>query len=174
MIFDENSLGKSVLGMIPAAVAYNASSTAIAIDTAGYESCVLSFAVVGKITSTQDLGECTAASGVPITLTGSDVAGSGYVALAETDIVTDDATYTTATSTWALDVDDTAVTGDIAKGYLIARVGIVSKYRYIKAVVSNPTGGGSKNLTHVSIVAELGRPRYSTDFLAYNVVPTQA
>lgn len=162
MIFDENALGKTAIGLYPTSIAANATSTAVAIDTAGYESCVLAIA----IKSAAGLGEATASTGVPIAITVSNN-DSDYSAIDVNDVITTDGLYNATTK--AL----TVTAADITATALLARVSVVTKYRYVKITVNNPAGGDSTAFI-ASITAELGRPRYSADFLAYNVVPTQA
>lgn len=170
MIFDENALGKTAVGMYPARVVADTTgtdvaSTAVAIDTAGYESCVLNIAIAGEGST---IGNCTTSTGVPIAITVSNTSNSGYVAIDVNDVITTDGTYDATTK--AL----TVLAGDITAGVLSARVSVVTKYRYVKVTISNIGQSSSPKYFTGCIIAELGRPRYSTDFLAYDVVPSQA
>lgn len=170
MIFDENSLGKTVEAistetLTAAANGTNVAATATAVDAKGYKSCVIGLHFTGEDGDT--LGNCTADTGIPIAITVSDN-GTNYSAIDVGDVLTYDGTYDATTK--AL----TVAAGDITAGKLTARIGIIAKHRYIKITASNVgKTSGPKTLT-VTALAELGRPVYSRDFFAQDAKPSQA
>jgi len=169
MKFDRTSLGKTVEAISTELVAAdttgeNVAATATVIDTKGYESCIIGFHFVGEA----GIGNCTATTGVPFTVTEADAADGNYSALAVDRVITDDGTYNATTK--AL----TVTAADISAEKMTARVGILPTKRYVKVTASNVgLSSTGKDLT-ITALAELGNPTYSTDYFSLDAKPSQA
>jgi len=173
MKFDKTTSGKIAVAMVPDTLATGADgnnevSTAVAVDTAGYESCNLLFEIIADV-SGGNLGNCTADTGVPITITECDTSDGDYKAVdVDRVIAGDDATYTATSKVLTVDADD------ITDGYLFARVGLVNTKRYIKATLANIGDNGEDDFAVATILCDFGDARYSSDFFDYDAVPSQA
>ncbi len=164
MKYDTTTSIKCAPAMIPASVDSHdtvaVSSTEIAIDTKGYESCNI-VAFIG------DVGNATDATGIPIAITESDASDTGFAAIDAANVLTSDATY--ASSAWTLDVPavPSATLG------ITAVLDVRPTKRYLKVKLTNPAASSGDAMI-ASAQAVLSRPVYDANYFGQDAKPSQA